>query len=166
MVDWKWLLNKYEQIICHWCNCFLTLGGTYVLIKAVLESQPVYWLALAHIPGSVLNWICMMTFSFLWSWEKFSTFYHMCNWETLAKPKIFGGWGIRNIYLFNKSMVENNLWQVLMKDGIWHRVIKDKYIPYSSVFTWLRSTTQRTPNASRDWRNPVKSINVIAHWLR
>jgi hypothetical protein len=28
-----------------------------------------------------------------------------------------------------------------MKDDIWHRVIKHKYIPYCSVRTWLRSTT-------------------------
>jgi hypothetical protein len=28
-----------------------------VLLKAVLETQPVYWLALAHVPISVLNTI-------------------------------------------------------------------------------------------------------------
>jgi hypothetical protein len=98
VVDWQWLLKKYEQRICHWCNHFLTLGGRYVLIKVVLESQPVYWLALAHIPGSVLNQIRMMTFSFLWS-EQNSSSYHLCKWETLARPKSFGGWGIRNIFV-------------------------------------------------------------------
>ena len=51
VVDWQWLLKKYEQRICHQCNHFLTLGCIYVLIKAVLESQPIYWLALTHIPG-------------------------------------------------------------------------------------------------------------------
>ena len=42
VANWKWLLKKYEQRIYHWCNCFLTLGGRYVLLKAMLESQPVY----------------------------------------------------------------------------------------------------------------------------
>jgi hypothetical protein len=44
--DWNWLLMKYENRINHWCNRWLTLGGQLVLAKAVLESQPIYWLAL------------------------------------------------------------------------------------------------------------------------
>jgi hypothetical protein len=40
--DWDWLLSKYENRINHWCNRWLTLGGRLVLVKAVLESQPVY----------------------------------------------------------------------------------------------------------------------------
>jgi hypothetical protein len=47
--DWQWLIDKFETRITHWCNRWLSLGGCFVLIKAVLESQPVYWMALAHI---------------------------------------------------------------------------------------------------------------------
>jgi hypothetical protein len=67
VVDWKWLLKKYEQRICHWCNRFLTLGGRYVLIKAVLESQTSILASVSTHSSFVLNQICMMTFSFLWS---------------------------------------------------------------------------------------------------
>jgi hypothetical protein len=70
VADWHWLLMKYEHRICHWCNRFLSLGGRFVLIKVVLESQPVYWLALAHIPATVLNKIRKLTFSYLWSGAK------------------------------------------------------------------------------------------------
>jgi hypothetical protein len=48
--DWRWLIEKFDFRINHWCNRLLTLGGRYVLVKAILESLPVYWLALAHIP--------------------------------------------------------------------------------------------------------------------
>jgi hypothetical protein len=163
--DWHWLIAKFEKRIGHWCNRWLSLGGRFVLIKAVLESMHVYWMALESILMSVLNRIRQLMFNFLWSGSSVKQHIHLCKWEIIAKPKIFGGWGIRNIYLFNRSLVENTLWRVLMKDDIWHRVIKDKYLPYSSVFTWLRSTTQRTTNASQTWRNLVKSINVITHWL-
>jgi hypothetical protein len=53
--DWRWLIEKFELRINHWCNRMLSLGGRYVLVKAVLESLHVYWLALAHIPLSVLK---------------------------------------------------------------------------------------------------------------
>jgi len=78
----------------------LTLGGQYVLVKVVLESLLVYWLALAHIPLSVLKNICQMVFSFLWSGNKKIQSYHLCNWETFLRAKFYGGWGFRNIFLF------------------------------------------------------------------
>jgi len=53
--DWSWLLTKVEKRIGHWCNRWLSLGGRYILLKSVLESQPVYWMSLAAIPFSVLN---------------------------------------------------------------------------------------------------------------
>jgi hypothetical protein len=65
--DWRWLLSKIENKIGHWCNRWLSLGGRFILIKSVLESQSVYWMALAAVPNSVLNKIHQMIFDFLWS---------------------------------------------------------------------------------------------------
>jgi hypothetical protein len=53
---------------------------------------------------------------------------HHCNWESLAKPKTQGGWGIRNIFTFNTALAANSLWRVLTTKGIWSMVIKDKYL--------------------------------------
>jgi hypothetical protein len=68
--DWDWLLTKFESRISHWCNRWLTLGGQLVLVKAVLESQPVYWLALANISSSILHKIQQVTYNFLWNDNK------------------------------------------------------------------------------------------------
>jgi hypothetical protein len=53
--DWNWLIEKFEKYISHWCNQWLSLRGRLALIKEVLESQPVYWLALSNLPTSILN---------------------------------------------------------------------------------------------------------------
>jgi hypothetical protein len=84
----------------------------------------------------------------------------------LQNQSIFSVGGlIKNIYLFNRALAENNLWCVLMNEGIWHRVIKDKYLPYCSVATWLRSTSFRLSSASQTWKNLFKFVHLIAHWL-
>jgi hypothetical protein len=70
-----------------------------------------------------------------------------------------GGWGLRDIFLFNRSLAAISLWQALMKDGIWHRVIKDKYLIYCLVSTWFRTTS-----ASQTWKNLLKSLLFITHW--
>jgi hypothetical protein len=53
--DWNWLIAKVEKKIGHWCNRWLSLGGRFTLIKVVLEGQPVYWMALAAIPTTVID---------------------------------------------------------------------------------------------------------------
>ena len=52
--DWHLLIKKFERRIDHWCNHLINLGGHFVLIKVVLESQPVYWMTLAAVPNLVL----------------------------------------------------------------------------------------------------------------
>jgi hypothetical protein len=53
-----------------------------------------------------------------------------------------------------------------MEDGIWHCVIKDKYLPYTSVTTWLISAQVIQPVASHFWKSLMKSLPLITHWLR
>jgi hypothetical protein len=163
--DWKWLIDKFETRINHWCNKWLTLGGRYVLIKAVLESLPVYWMTLAHISLSVLHKIHRLSFSFLWSGIKNKHRYHLCSWHTIAKPKQLGGWGLRNIFVFYRALAMNTLWRALMKPGIWHRVIKDKYYPHVPVVSWLRSAVGYTSYGSQSWKNILNTLPIILHWL-
>jgi hypothetical protein len=52
-----------------------------------------------------------------------------------------------------------------MKDKLWHRVLKEKYFPSSSVVTWLRRPFVSTPKASNTWRSLLKYFHVVAHWI-
>jgi hypothetical protein len=164
-VDWQWLIDKFESRISHWSNKWLSLGGRLVLIKAVLESQPVYWLALAHIPISVLQTIRKLCFDFLWSGNNHKKKYHLSSWMSIARPKKFGGWGLRNIFLFYRSLATNTLWRALMKQGIWQSVLKDKYFPHVPVWTWLRSVEPAHPFGSQTWKNLCNTLPIILHWL-
>jgi hypothetical protein len=142
---WHWLIKKFERRIDHWCNRWLSLGGRLVLIKVVLEIQPVYWMSLATVPNSVLVKLCHLIFSFLWLGCSERKQSHLCNWETIARPKKVGGWGLRNISLFNKSLAAKTLWRGLTKAGIWHKVLKDKYLPFVSVSTWFSGNLAQSP---------------------
>jgi len=131
--DWTWLVAKFEKRIGHRWNRWLSLGGRFTLIKEVLECQSIFWMALEAIPASVLDKIRKFTYNFLWSRCVEKTHFHLCSWDLLAKLKHKGGWGIINIFHFNRALAANSLWRVLAKEGIWHSVIKDNYLPHCSV---------------------------------
>jgi hypothetical protein len=118
--DWRWLLIKFENRITHWCNCWLTLGGRCILVKVVLETQSVFWMALATIPVAVLTKIHKLIFNFLWTVGRKELVIHLCSWVLIAKPKPcswvriaklkpLGGWGLRNLFIFNCALAANSL---------------------------------------------------------
>jgi hypothetical protein len=154
-----------EKKIDLWCNRWLSLGGRFILVKSTLESLHVYWMSLATIPCTILNKIRIIMFNFLWRGNMDSFHFHLCRWDTLAKPKSYGGWGFRNIFHFSKSLATNTLWRVLMGVGIWHEVIKDKYLPSTTIINWLRSPTFNMTTVSKIWGGLLKSIHLITQWL-
>jgi hypothetical protein len=79
--------------------------------------------------------------------------------------KIFGGWGIRNIFDFIKSLAAKTLWKVLNAEGIWHRVIFDQYIHNTTLITWLISYSFHLNGTSRIWSGLLKVIHLITHGL-
>jgi hypothetical protein len=126
--DWQWLIAKYEKQISHWCNRWLSIGGRLVLIKVILESHPVYWLALANLPSMILQRIRQLVFSFLWSGSNKKKKFHLCDWQLIARPKHHGGWGLRNLVSF-RAMAMNTLWRELMQEGLWHSCFKRQIFP-------------------------------------
>jgi hypothetical protein len=44
----------------------------------------------------------------------------MINLKNIAKPKETGGWGIKNIFIFGKDLVEKSMCRCIMMPGIWH----------------------------------------------
>jgi hypothetical protein len=120
---------------------------------------------MAAILTSILNKICQLIFYFLWSGCTEKNQFHLCRWDVVEKPKNFGGWGLRNLFLFNRYLAANTLWRVMTKACIWHTIIKYKYLPYVSVTTWFRTASTKMFVASQTWKNLLKSLPIITHWL-
>jgi hypothetical protein len=112
-----WLIDKFEGRLYNWQHRLLSLGGRYTLIKAVLESIPVYWMAIAHIPASILKMLRQRIYSFLWTGNKKKKGYHLSNWQDIAKPKGMGGWGLKNLPLFHKASIGKHLLEIIDETG-------------------------------------------------
>jgi hypothetical protein len=163
--DWSWLICKFEKRVDHWCNRWLTLGGRLVLIKVVLMGLSVYWMSMSAILISVLGKLRQIIFSFLWSGCKEKNRPHLINWESLAKPKSAGGWGIKHLASFNKALLEKTLWRGLTTDGIWQKILKintcHSYL-FQIGLDWRISCTEVSSSV---WKNLQKAKPLLDHWL-
>jgi len=163
--DWDWLIFRFSQKITRWYNRWLSLGGRYVLIKYVLEAQPVFWMSMESVPRSIINKIHKVIFHYLWNGRNDSCQFHLCKWELLSRPKINGGWGFLNLYHFNLALNVVTLWRLLTQQSIWHQVMFDKYLHNTTLFNWLRQPTHNLLAVSRMWASLVCSLPIINHWI-
>jgi len=60
----------------------------------------------------------------------------------MSRPKKLGGWGLRNLFIFNNASNTTTLWRLLNRDSIWHRVVCEKYLQNTPLETWLRKPSQ------------------------
>lgn len=54
--------------------------------------------------------------------------YHLVNWETMCLPKNQGALSVLDLKCMNMSMLAKWIWRLENFDGLWQKIIKEKYI--------------------------------------
>jgi hypothetical protein len=85
---WGWLIRKVEKRISTWIYKTLT-RGKLMLLKAVLESIPVYWNSITKIPKGFVKKIRRLSCQYVWVGQNLPKGIHLANLETIAAPKEF-----------------------------------------------------------------------------
>jgi len=144
----------------------LSLGGRFILVKSVLEGLVVYWMTLARIPNKIIILLRRLSFNFLWNDLAGKHRFHLCSWQSLVRPRKAGGWGLKNLSIFNTMLLACSFWRAVAHDNIWHRVIMDKYLGTLPLLPWLRMTTLEQRRVSPFWKALLSASPMILHWLR
>ena len=131
------------------------------MTNLVLQSMPIYWFSLLCISVGVISSIRRIIFNYLWQGKSKEPKYHLVNWEILSRLLNQGGWGIKQLGRFNKSLCAKRLWQFVHNEGIWGRIIRFKYLQRLPVVSWLRSSHQLLSSCSMIWRSLVDTFPII-----
>jgi hypothetical protein len=155
--DWNWLLKKLEKRLKLWSQRWLSRAGRLVLVKSTWETIPVYWMSLSWIPKGILEATRKITSRFLWSDKKESHVTPWVRWEKIVIPKALGGWGLKNIFIFSKALVEKCGWRLLKTSSLWTKVVVQKYIEPDSLEAWIRNPQKMLKGASVIWKAVINS---------
>lgn len=102
---WKSILDKVENRLAMWKAKTLSRAGRLVLIKAVLNNLPVYYLSLFRMPKKVANRIIQMQRRFFWGKEAGARGGCLIAWEVIQRPIDQGGLGIGDILIRNAALL-------------------------------------------------------------
>jgi len=100
----KILLEKLEACISSWTFRALNMVSCLVLIKAVLQSLPLYLFTVLATPKWVLKAIKNLQRDFLWGNMKQKRKWPLIKWETACHLKSSGGTGLQDPQHSNEVM--------------------------------------------------------------
>eukprot|EP00253_Pinus_taeda_P012859 PITA_12859 len=163
--DWNWLIAKIEARIMHWSYKWLSRVGRLTLIKSVLLAMLVYWAALTWVPKGILDKIRRICSRFLWAGSKEDSVLPWVAWEKVARPKEWGGWGIKNLSNFSLSLAAKSGWRIIKMENLWTRVVKRKYIDSVPLAEWIRNPSKKEKNTLVVWKATMEAFKVIEQGL-
>eukprot|EP00253_Pinus_taeda_P023384 PITA_23384 len=163
--DWNWLVAKIEARISQWSYKWLSRAGRLTLIKSVLLAMPVYWAALTWVPKGILRKINRICNKFLWAGAKEEFVLPWVAWDKIARPKAWGGWGIKNLTDFSTSLAAKLGWRIIKMENIWTKVVKRKYIDPTPLEEWIRKHDKKVKNGSVVWKSTVEAFKVVEQGL-
>lgn len=132
------LLQKIRKKLAPWKGKNINMAGRTILIKAALDSLPIYWLNLFKLPNTVVHRIDRCRRDFLWGSysgeQQHAHKLHLLGWERICKPKAKGGLGLPSIHLRNSALLLKWWWRCSSeRDNLWNQFLKAKY----GVNIWL-----------------------------
>eukprot|EP00253_Pinus_taeda_P031297 PITA_31297 len=112
--SWRDLLEKLEAKLFLCTHKSLNMANRVILIKAILQSMPLYLFSLLAVPKWVLKAIWNLQRNFLWGSSGHNRKWALVKWEKVCLPKKAGGIGIRDPEHNNTVMGAKLWWQWLV----------------------------------------------------
>ncbi|WJX66218.1 hypothetical protein P8452_50797 [Trifolium repens] len=163
---WKPVLKAIENRLHSWKNKYVSLGGRVVLINSVLASIPIFYLSFIKLPTGVRNSIIRLQRNFLWGTSASGgSKIPWVSWSDVCRPKKDGGLGVKDLKIFNLSLLAKWRWRLLADDKPqWKLVLEAKYGSVGRASFPL----DRLNKASLWWRDLVElgvTRGVLGNWL-
>eukprot|EP00253_Pinus_taeda_P019711 PITA_19711 len=144
-----------------WSHRYLSRAGRLVLVKAVLEATPVYWMALAWIPRSILARLQQIYNRYLWNGNQDKHIFAWVGWKKIAIPKKWGGWGLKDLPSFAQALAAKMGWTLLTGKNLWTSISYHKYIWPHNILDWVRLPTWPNIGISSVWKALLNSLPLI-----
>lgn len=128
VATWRPIITKVQKKLAMWKHKVLSMAGRVCLVNSVLTSLPLYYLSFFKIPHRVAKEIVSLHRRFLWGGVGDQKKVCWISWDKVTLPKGKGGLGVKNIILFNKSLLAKWRWNLFhQSSSMWAQVLQSRY---------------------------------------
>lgn len=128
---WDPLVTKFQRKLASWKINSTTQACRLVLLKAALDSFPIYWLNLYRLPKGVETKIDVIRKTFFWGQKTYGGEHkdklHLLRWLEVCKPKEQGGLGVYSLQIKNSVLLFKWWWRARNEaDSFWNEFLSAK----------------------------------------
>lgn len=157
---WESLLNNCRKRLGGWKGKWLTSVGRLMMLKMVLSTILIYFMACLKLPASIEDSIVQLMRRFFWSGTGESQKFPLMAWEKICKPFGARGAGVKQLHLMNMAMGVKLVW-AMYQNGYqrWVQIMCKKYL--DSAKDTRIFTIQNPPKGSAIWNFVLECRSII-----
>lgn len=160
--SWNSLLENLEARLSLWTHRALNMASRLVLIKAVLQTMPLYLFSILATPKWVLKAIKQLQQNFQRGKLGPNRKWALVKWEKVCLPKKVGGIGIRDIEHSNMVMGAKIWWKWVSNPNTpWASLWTAKYASNKSMEERIRMS--KVSKGSVIWNSAIQHRDIIQH---
>lgn len=126
--DFNDLIEKIERSLARWKGRLLSQARRLTLIKLVNQFIPIYLMSTFKLSKSIASKLDSININFFSSSTKDKRCIHMIHRDALHNPKVQGGLGTKRMNIFNRALLNNQFWRVLLgKNSLTNQWVNRKY---------------------------------------
>ncbi|XP_060974305.1 uncharacterized protein LOC133039423 [Cannabis sativa] len=135
--DFEFIVEKLSSRLEGWRAKLLSQAARTTLIKSVLASIPIYTMSVYMLPRRITNKIDGILRKFWWTGSiKEGRYLALKAWDSICKPKVCGGLGIRKAADINFCLISKLGWLMASDQFfLWKTLLLDKYCNRSDFFS-------------------------------
>ncbi|XP_024044748.1 uncharacterized protein LOC112100221 [Citrus clementina] len=162
-VVFNFIKDNVWQQLQRWNQKFLSKAGKEIILKTVAQTIPNYAMNIYLLHVDLCKELEIMMNSFWWGTKRNEDRgIHWRRWDSMCKPKSFGGIGFKKIRDFNIAMLGKQCWKLMTNpQSLVARILKAKYYP-RSVF--IEASVGFNP--SYTWRSIMATQHVVVQGSR
>ncbi|XP_019433997.1 PREDICTED: uncharacterized protein LOC109340726 [Lupinus angustifolius] len=129
IATWSPVIESFKKRLSSWQHNLISFGGRVTLIKLVFNSLSIYFFSFFKAPVAVILELEKIQRRFLWGRGEDRRGVHWVSWSKVCRSKGEGGLGVKNLSLFNLSLLGKWRWRLLFEcDALWVRVLRSRYV--------------------------------------
>lgn len=145
-----------------WKPTLFSQGGKEVLLKAVIQAMPTYFMSCFRIPDGQCQEIEKLMAQYWWGSFQSKRKIHWRAWKKISVPKSEGGLGFRSFSQYNQALLAKQAWRILSNPtSLTAQVLQAKYFTNTN---FLEANEGSYPSLT--WRSICWGESLLVRGLR
>ena len=156
------IMDILQSKLTGWYAKNFSQGGKEVLLQSVAMALPVYAMSCFKLPKTTIKKQTSAMMEYWWSNSQSQHKIHWISHDRMTFPKSVGGFGFRDLELFNQALLAKQAWRLLYEPHcLFSRFFRSRY---NSKTSFLKSKLGSRP--SYGWRSILFGKNLLIKGLK